>query len=374
MWCIVWVATLLASTATAQVKPEEVQGGDRRPSFSAAVLLVRTDVMATDQQRRVVSDLLPSEFVLEQDGKRQQLLGAWFVGAAEGLGAGMTEPRHLLFVVDDEHMRPENAIRVKQSLEKLIPEVWQTGDTGSVFSTALLDSTEPLVAADAASLLAQVAVVRPIQPEALALRPFSECDQALPVDPLAGGFSRGFSRGTLAPVERALAAQSNCGRRTVVLLLTDGVVDERCLGARSSAEERLRRLADFATRRNAVIYGLMTAPFSSGVLMPQHRGPNADVARRPPSMSPVTGAVRGYLRTVAERTGGFAIRSNDIGDMVRPALAEQSGYYILAYEPPAGTFTEAEGSRYRRLSVRCTRRGVTCRGRSGFYSVADDGR
>jgi VWFA-related protein len=326
--------------------------------------------MATDQQRRVVSDLLPSEFVVEQDGRRQQLLGAWFIGTSEGSGAGTTEPRHLLFVVDDEHMRPENAIRVKQSLETLIPEVWQTGDTGSVLTTASLDSIEPVVATDTAGLLAQVAVVRAIQPEALALPPFSDCDQALPVDPLAGG----FSRGTLAPVERALAAQSNRGRRTVVLLLTDGVVDERCLGARSSAEERLRRLADFATRRNAVIYGLMTAPFSSGVLMPQHRGPNADVARRPPPMSPVTGAVQGYLRTVAERTGGFAIRSNDIGAMVRRALADQSGYYILAYEPPAGTFTEADESRYRRLSVRCTRRGVTCRGRSGFYSVADDGR
>src|SRR5690606_35648047 len=104
------------------------------------------------------------------------------------------------------------------------------------------------------------------------------------------------------------------------------------------------------------------------------RGPNADVARRPPSMRPVPGIVRGYLRTVAERTGGFAIRSNDIGDMVQRALADQSGYYILAYEPPAGTFTDTDESRYRKLSVRCTRRGVICRGRSGFYSVADDER
>jgi len=58
--------------------------------------------------------------------------------------------------------------------------------------------------------------------------------------------------------------------------------------------------------------------------------------------------------------------------MIERALTHQAGYYILSYEPPAGTFTHGARARYVTLSVRCTRPGVTCRGRSGFYSVADD--
>lgn len=378
------IAALLCGTMRSTDAAPQGEARVSRPTFSATVHLVRTDATATDEQGLAVHDLRPGEFILEQDGEQQRLLDVWFVttvaeavadrqesGPRRAESATSSEPvptggraqfRHLLFVVDDEHMRPENALRVARGLEVVVPTVWQAGDTASLISTAVPPPGVPQVATDASGLLAQVRILRAVQQESRALPPALGCDEALPDDPLAGG----ISRGTLEPVERALATQSFPDRRTVVLLLTDGLVDARCRTARFSVEERLRRLADFATRRNAVIYGLVTRPLSSGLLMPEYRAPDADSGRRPPSHTSPSGVVRGYLRTVAERTGGLAIRSNDIGGMIERAVTHQAGYYILSYEPPAGTFTHGARARYVTLSVRCTRPGVTCRGRSGF--------
>jgi VWFA-related protein len=267
-------------------------------------------------------------------------------------------------------MRPEHAARTREGLVAVLPGLWREGDAATFATTALDGPGVPAVVHSLDDLLAQVDTIRSVgRSPASRHDPFADCFGPLSDDPLGGG----VTRGTLEPVERILATLPATGRRTVVLLLTDGIVDARCPSARYSAEERLRRLADYATRRNAVIYGLMTTPFSSGVKMPEHRGPTADAARRPPMSVRPESVVRGYLRTIAERTGGFAVRSNDIGEMVTRAVGDQDGYYVLTYEPPEGTFTtEAGRHAYRRLRVRCSRNDVTCRGRSGFYSIADD--
>ncbi len=268
-------------------------------------------------------------------------------------------------------MRPEHAARTRESLAAVLPRLWRDGDAATIATTARDRLDVPAVVGSLEELLAQVDTIRSVgRPPPSRGDPFADCFGPLADDPLEGG----VTRGTLEPVERVLATLARTERRTLVLLLTDGIVDARCPSARYSAEERLRRLADYATRRNAVIYGLMTSPYSSGVKMPEHRGPTADAARRAPTSVRPEGVVHGYLRTIAERTGGFAVRSNDIGEMVTRAVEDQDGYYVLTYEAPEGTFTTRGSGRhaYRRLSVRCTRSAVTCRGRSGFYSVADD--
>ena len=77
------------------------------------------------------------------------------------------------------------------------------------------------------------------------------------------------------------------------------------------------------------------------------------------------------LRKLAEPTGGYAKRSNSVADLVAAALAELESYYLLAYEPPPGTFTNQK-LRYRKLEVKVRRKGLTVRTRGGFYSVDDE--
>lgn len=155
------------------------------------------------------------------------------------------------------------------------------------------------------------------------------------------------------------------------MVFADGVHDFRCPTARLSATERLRRLADLAARRGAVVHGLQPSGLSSGVLMPEMRGPGADAARGPVQQPQFEGGVSPWLRALSSRTGGTTVRANDIEASIRRVLRDEDGYYVLTYEPPPGTFTTVGRPRYRRLEVRTTRTRLEVRGRSGFYSVPD---
>jgi hypothetical protein len=63
-------------------------------------------------------------------------------------------------------------------------------------------------------------------------------------------------------------------------------------------------------------------------------------------------------------------RGNHIADSLREALDDSRSYYLLAYEPPDGTFTDR--FEYRSLEVNVKRRGAQVRTRSGFYGVPDE--
>jgi VWFA-related protein len=153
----------------------------------------------------------------------------------------------------------------------------------------------------------------------------------------------------------------------MILVVADGITDI-CPEYRSSFEERVRRLSDVAGRSSAVIYALQTNPFSSGVRMPESRARGSDVTGSV-TTSRVSNDVSERMHTLAEPTGGYARRSNDIGELIRSAFRDQEGYYVLGYEPPPGTF---DGKlRYRKLQVRVSRRDAIVRSRAGFYNVDD---
>ena len=142
-------------------------------------------------------------------------------------------------------------------------------------------------------------------------------------------------------------------------------------GDRAWFEQRLLRIADLANRSSVVIYGLHTLPFTSGVKMPEHRGTEADVRGPSPGPVPFANVTSPALVTLAERTGGFAERSNGIEYLLKRALDDLAGYYLLAYEPPADTFSPGK-LRYHAVRVRVHQPGVSARTRAGFYSVPDE--
>jgi hypothetical protein len=167
------------------------------------------------------------------------------------------------------------------------------------------------------------------------------------------------------------------GGKVQTLRFAEFVNGDAAAGAPSVAElghfqQRARRLGDLANRSGVVIYGIHTAPFSSGVLMPEVRGTDFIVRG-----SVVTGGhgvynmVSNYLRIIAENTGGAARRLNDIDTLLEWATDESASYYVLAYEPPPGAF-DGKGMTYRSLDVRVHRDGVKVRSRAGFYNVTDD--
>jgi VWFA-related protein len=175
----------------------------------------------------------------------------------------------------------------------------------------------------------------------------------------------GFSDGPLAFIAAAVSELRSMPGRKIIVLLADGI-NNACPEHRSRFEDRLRRLTDLAARSSSIIYALQTRAFSSGVRMPDQR----DDVTGPLSATIVHNEISEWMKKLAEPTGGYADRSNSISELMTAAVKDAGSYYVLAYQPPAGTFTNGK-VRYRRVEVRVSRRGAIVRTRAGFYSIAD---
>lgn len=75
------------------------------------------------------------------------------------------------------------------------------------------------------------------------------------------------------------------------------------------------------------------------------------------------------LRAVADELGGLHVgSSNEIGPLLEEVIAAEQGHYVLAYEPPAGTFDDGGKSKFIEVSVAVSRPGVRVRTRKGFFT------
>lgn len=133
--------------------------------------------------------------------------------------------------------------------------------------------------------------------------------------------------------------------------------------------QALRRLADAANRASIVIHTidprglLFNAPPLPGPDTRDGRGQEQDMAEV---------AQQDGLVMLAEETGGvFQSNNNDIGGMVRKAMVDSAGYYLIGYQPGGDTFNMTTADVYHRLSVKVTRPGVQVRSRSGFFGNPD---
>lgn len=359
---LLWAALLPGAAGHAQ--PEA------QPVFRVGVSLIVTDVTVTDAEGRPVVDLRRDEFIVEQDGKRQTLRDVQYIQTSSGTGlpgASVHELRNWILVVDDANMRIDSALRLREALPQVLRAAWQPGDRGVLMRTAPGAPSHYRPTATVKELIEEAGHISTLGPVMRPALRSEECEYRLPADPFEGP----VVTGTLAPVEAALASLlPNPNRRTLIFLFADGVFGFRCPHERSSASERLRRLADRANRGNAVVFGLHPEGLSSGVIMPEARGPDATAARGAPAATVALMGVSSWLKSLSEMTGGFAVRANDIQATVSRAVNQQQGYYLLTYEPPPHTF-DGDRPRYRRINVACTRSGMKVRGRSGFYNVQD---
>jgi hypothetical protein len=141
--------------------------------------------------------------------------------------------------------------------------------------------------------------------------------------------------------------------------------------------ESLRSLTDLANRASVVIYtidarGLPTLGFSAqdrvnaarpdrlGELLQQRHADYFDS--------------QDGLNYLAQETGGFFIHdTNDIGGGIQKVLEDQTGYYLLGYNPDPSTFDAKTGRRlFHKISVRVKPAGLHVRSRTGFYGTPDE--
>ena len=61
----------------------------------------------------------------------------------------------------------------------------------------------------------------------------------------------------------------------------------------------------------------------------------------------------------------------DPRDYFQRILADQRGYYLIGYQPDAGTIDETGGA-FRKIKIKVKRKGLSVRTRSGFYGVSTE--
>ena len=343
--------------------------------FRTETTLVRLDVSVVDANGGAIPDLIPSEFEVRQDGKQRPVLFAEFrrppapeLTPHTTTTQSGTAGRRIVVVVDDLWMSVESVGRVREELLAALLAHVTPQDQVMVVGTRA-GTRAVAFTTDRTTLEGQVAALRWEAPtRSVELDVNERRRRCMDVPGSESVLDVEFGDGSLAFIASAVSDLRSYPGRKIILLLADGIRSS-CPEDRGKFEERLRRLTDLAARSASIIYALQTRAFSSGVRMPDQRNRKSDVTG-PPVIELIHNEISEYMKKLAEPTGGYADRGNSVSGLVAPALNDASSYYVVAYEPPAGTFTSGN-ARYRRVQVRVSRRGATVRTRAGFYSIPD---
>lgn len=164
----------------------------------------------------------------------------------------------------------------------------------------------------------------------------------------------------LGIIERSLEALAGTPGRKSLVLVSGGIGQDPRLSA-------FRRVVSAARRANAAIYfidvrGLVAAT----------TGLQADVNEPLTSQDLSAGAGLDEIREASEGseelavdTGGFVVRDrNDLGAGLARVGRESRSYYLLGYTPPS----RAADGKFRKISVKVHREGLTVRARRGYYA------
>jgi VWFA-related protein len=367
--------------------------------FRASTELIRLDVSVTDGNGHPVTDLHAGDFEVFQDGKRQPVQFADFrtggstststgasspglavTAAPRGDAAAASEPsaRRLVFIVDEVQMSFESVAYARRALETIVDKELQANDQAMIVGSRDRGATPVTFTGDRGLLRQQIKSLRWVADEH-----FSRGDdsRAFAMNIRRLGCQRpglaedtmdpGFTYAALGEVSSVVSDLREYPGRKAVFLLTDGF-DVPCPDYQASYAERLRRLSDLAGRSSVVLYGLHTRMFPTGAHMPEQRATSEDI-RGPIQLdhARLNAQVSDGLRRLAEPTGGFARRSNSAQDLIAGALRDQGSYYMLAYQPPPGTFV-GKKLRYRTIKVVVNRTDLHVRTRAGFYNVTDE--
>jgi VWFA-related protein len=369
--------------------------------------LVQVDVVVTDRHGRAVTDLTAADFEVRQDGKRQAVSHAAYMGlvaaatapgpapaAADALGGAPPAPAEasdaVVFIVDDVALSVESVTATTRALLGFADAMEADARVFLLRTTQRVVQLTPV--AGPASLRATANALR-ARPAPRGIDLLSEpvvADQPF-LDPLAGTtnayLNRLLARKSLLSLQDIVdALRAWRGRKTVVLFsegypMWDPRYDQVPLpldavyGHGDEVLTAVERLTDLANRASVVIHtvdprGLVPGGLSASDSMPNPTPEQAATVVRQRQLALDTS--QASLAYLADRTGGLAVMNdNHVSAGVARIVAGSRSYYLLGYEPERATFA-GERPRFHKLEVRVKRPGLKVRSRKGFFGVSDE--
>jgi VWFA-related protein len=391
-------------------RPQDPPPGQAPPpqpavTFRVESNYVEVDAIVTDARGSFVRDLRAEDFELLENGAPQQIAVFSVVDipleradrplfretriepdvatneheAAEG--------RVYLLVLDSLHVDAARTAKVKELARQFIQQHLAANDLAAVVLMGQGESQEfttsrPLLLAAVNRFMGTK------MPSAIVAALEQRPDAGLAIDPTRSEERAAVARDLLTGLRSLSEYLAGLrGRRKALVLFSEGLeVDtDRLIGgsAENLADTTASALAGAilteerdllatATRSNVSIYTVDPRGVASGAdeairvgLIPEGSG-NASPIR---GLDDEVRRSQGTLRTFAEQTGGVAaVGSSDFARAFRRIVTDNSAYYQLGYRP---TNPERDG-KFRRITVRVTRPGLTVRARPGYFAARAD--
>jgi VWFA-related protein len=381
--------------------------------------LVQLDAVVSDKAGRPVTDLTPADFEVVEGGRKRTVTHVSYVQTSEHRGdalgrrtivflvddlhlsqRGIAETRDLLSTFARSHLAPSDLVtvarasdvgakglqfasgaaaiqaaaegirysRVSLAQDALTPRVSLDGANDGVDRRIFAGSVRPWVSPESDTLEASRMAARSV----VALKGVVDALRGLPGRKAVVFVSQGFVSDL-----PSLADQAGRFRRDTFGSL-DGVYGDVTLRA------AVRGVNDLANRASVVVYGLdptgpAHAASSSGLGLPSMGGVGEAPGLATFTSAAISGARQREVRQnglidLAVPTGGLLVRDTfDHARGLERILADQSGYYLVAYEPDAATFARIGGAvPFHDVEVKVRREGLRVRSRKGFYGVTDE--
>lgn len=361
--------------------------------------LIQTGVAVFDKNGRFIDNLKREDFELSVDGKpvtisffQQNALRRGEAAAATAeqnrieTGTPNNAPgrpggrgRNILFVVDDFHLSFDSHQRVKKTILKFIEQEMLPEDTVAIVSptgkigflqqftndkTVLRTAVERLVfnrdrsANDrAAPPMTEYEALLVNQYDSQVTEVFAA--QEFGVDPEARrnavrsrartilAQAAAVNRGTYSTLEQAMRNAAQLPGRKVVFFISDGFLLNP---TDTDADYRMRLITDAAARTNAVIYSVAAKGLEAG--FPEGTTAATTAAYR--VQAGERAETQDGLSLLASETGGrFIHNTNDLQTGFTKSIEEASQYYLLAWQPVAGS---GGAQRLRKIEVRIKQR------------------
>ena len=349
-------------------------------TFRVDVNYVEVDALVTDAMGNPVDDLTAADFELVEEGTPQTIASFARVDlpierARQPLYApqpvepdarsnAISEGRIYVMLLDDLHVHPVRANRVRAVLRQFVEENLGVNDLAAVVSARGSSADSQDFTNNPRLLLAAI-------DRFTGRVPFNSSDAAVilgesqvtPADPAQQEEAQ-RARLLMHAVRRVADFMSGVrGRRKTIILVSEGVGYDiyNSFGLAGSVAsgvlEDSEKAVSALTRANVTIYAIDPRGMLDAERISDSRlSSEAQASFR---------RAQDSLRVLAAETGGFAaVNQNELSTAFDRIVRENSGYYILGYYPS----DERRDGKYRRVDVRVKRQGLLVRSRRGYLA------
>ena len=396
------------------------------PRFRVGVDAVRLDVVVTDGDGNLVTDLTAEDFEVRQDDRLQQITLARYVPvnvgppvtlASRSLATPTAAPvtggrrlsradvqRTIVIVVDDLGIAWENMEPTRTALRRFVAEHVQPTDLVALVKTSINAGIAQQLTLDRRVLNAAIEQVKWLGFARRGITSFTALNAAQPTSSGTPGPGTGAnfafdrsdptdlgrvdqlreemsSAGTLGMLQMAIRGVRELPGRKAVVFISEGfpMLERDPDGTYQPSflvRDRLERVVDLAMRMGVVLYTLDPRGLVAGGLSPEDNmtfGGAADVQAAATDRRRFLLETQETLRFLAEQTGGRVIvNNNDLVLGLKRISDDMRGYYVIGYTPPDDTFAaRGRTPRFHPVSVKVKRTGLRVRTRKGFLGVSD---